>query len=247
MTDTEAWSLYESPRAIAFFNKDTALQAPEAAILEQLRGWLADAAMLDIGVGTGRTTAHFAPLVREYTGVDYAPAMIDAARERFGDAYPLQVADVRALPFDDGAFDFVLFSYNGIDHLETDDRHRALAEIRRVLRPGGRFVFSTHNLSAIPSILALRWSLTHMRRALHLRRINLPVREIMRRDDYMLEERVFYEKLLHTYYIRPSAQLRQLAEAGFRDVEAYRLDGSRIASLEMIDEATDRWLYFVCA
>ena len=114
---------------------------PELSILEELRTELPNFRMLDIGVGAGRTTKHFAGLVKEYVGVDYSITMIKACREKFPQ-YRLEVADARNLSlFDDAYFDFVLFSFNGIDAVEHQDRLAILREIRRVLRKGGYFCF----------------------------------------------------------------------------------------------------------
>ena len=49
--------------------------------------------------------------------------------------------------FEDSSFDFILFSFNGIDYMNHDERIRTLREIRRILKTGGYFCFSTHNLN----------------------------------------------------------------------------------------------------
>ena len=52
--------------------------------------------------------------------------------------------------FDDHSFDVVMFSYNGLDYLApASQRSRALTEIRRVLRPDGTYIMSTHNPRAV--------------------------------------------------------------------------------------------------
>jgi ubiquinone/menaquinone biosynthesis C-methylase UbiE len=138
---------------------------PERTILEELRPKLADARMLDVGVGAGRTTIHFAPLVREYVGVDLSQSMIDECRRRFaGTSWNVSfaVADVRDLrDFDSSSFDFVLFSFNGIDTVGgREDRTAALREIHRVCRPGAVFCFSSSNLHfalSRSSMLASLW------------------------------------------------------------------------------------------
>lgn len=109
----------------------------------------AGARILDLGVGAGRTTPWLHQRGSSYVGIDYAPAMVDAAQKLHPDA-DLRVGDAADLSdFADGAFDVVVFSYNGIDYLADEARHRALDEIRRVLVPGGTYVFSTHNPRAI--------------------------------------------------------------------------------------------------
>ncbi|MFC7137889.1 class I SAM-dependent methyltransferase [Halobaculum litoreum] len=107
--------------------------------------------VLDLGCGAGRTTR---PLVERGFGVvavDLSEAMVERARAA-GTGASLATADAASLPFVDDAFDAVLFSYNGIDELRpASARRRALAEVARVLAPGGRFAFSTRN--------KLRWLL----------------------------------------------------------------------------------------
>src|SRR5262249_12955489 len=127
------------------------LQPPEETILRLLLPGLATARMLDLGVGGGRTTLHFAKWVHEYVGADYSPSMITACQKRFS-GYPahisFQVCDARALGlFESASFDFVLFSFNGLDYVGHDDRLKILQEIRRVGNPGGHFCFSSHNLN----------------------------------------------------------------------------------------------------
>jgi SAM-dependent methyltransferase len=146
-------SAYESPDIVALYARPDGLQKPEQTLLAQLGPSLGSMDMLDIGVGGGRTTRHFAPLARTYLGVDYSAAMIAHCKLEFT-SFRLAVADARRLEFAaDESYDFVLFSYNGIDHLDQGDRTMALSEMRRVLRPGGLMVFSSHNANYLPAII----------------------------------------------------------------------------------------------
>jgi SAM-dependent methyltransferase len=88
--------------------------------------------VLDAGCGTG----DFAALIAapEVVCVDASPAAVEAARDR---GLRAEVADIERLQFDDGAFDLVTCNWV-LYHLPDVDA--GLAEIARVLRPGGRFV-----------------------------------------------------------------------------------------------------------
>jgi len=102
--------------------------------------------VLDIGCGSGPTTIELASRVApggSALGVDIAPSMIDAARERATaagvDNATFAVADAQVEPFDPGAFDAV-FSRFGI--MFFADVTAAFANIRRALAPGGRLAFA---------------------------------------------------------------------------------------------------------
>ena len=79
------------------------------------------------------------------TGFDASPAMVDRARQRLGNDVTLSVADLGGpLPFADGAFDDVVMSL--VLHY-LPDWGAPLAELRRVLRPGGRLILSVNHRS----------------------------------------------------------------------------------------------------
>jgi SAM-dependent methyltransferase len=103
--------------------------------------------LLDAGCGTGRASFLLAPWFEPIEAFDIAPKAIDRARaenERLGMRVRFHVADATALPFETASFDNIVFAYNGIEGIATEQlRERALTELCRVLRPGGRFVFST--------------------------------------------------------------------------------------------------------
>ncbi len=135
------------------------LEPAERAVIEILDSSLSSMKMIDMGVGGGRTTKYFAPLVLNYTGADYAPAMVNACIEKYGDEYFFITCDARDMEeLSDNSFDFVLFSFNGIDSFSHEDRVSSLKEIHRVLRPGGYYCFSSHNLNwnGLPDLFSLK-------------------------------------------------------------------------------------------
>ena len=116
----------------------------ERVLLERITKEYVGGDVLDIGVGGGRTVPLLSPSAARYIGIDFVPELAAAASKRFPDA-DIRVGDARDLDFPDASFDLVVFSINGIDAISHSDRAIALREIRRVLRPHGAFVFSTHN------------------------------------------------------------------------------------------------------
>jgi ubiquinone/menaquinone biosynthesis C-methylase UbiE len=142
-------NLYDSEHVSKDYGKRDYLEPAEVTLITELGpAGLAAMDMLDMGVGGGRTTKYFAPLVRYYIGADYAPAMLKVCKKRYGGDFNFIECDARTMEcFEDNSFDFVLFSFNGIDSFSHKDRITALKEIRRVLRNDGIFYFSSHNLN----------------------------------------------------------------------------------------------------
>lgn len=101
-------------------------------------------AVLDVGCGTGTLAL---ALVADnptaaVTGIDPSPEMVQRARRKAakaGRSVAFEIGVVEDLPFADETFDVVTSSLMW-HHLPTEIRAAALAEVRRVLKPGGRFV-----------------------------------------------------------------------------------------------------------
>lgn len=110
------------------------------------REWVCSRAtgrVLDVAIGTGRNLPFYPPEVT-LTGVELSPAMLAIARDRateLGRDVDLREADAQALPFDDAAFDTVVCT---LSLCAIPDHARAIAEMARVLRPGGKLLLLDH-------------------------------------------------------------------------------------------------------
>lgn len=95
--------------------------------------------ILDLAAGTGASSVGFARRGAEVVAADFSPGMIAEGRRRHGSVRGLsfEQADATDLPFGDGAFDAVTISF-GLRNV--NEPSRALREMLRVTRPGGRLV-----------------------------------------------------------------------------------------------------------
>lgn len=115
----------------------------ERPAMIRLAGGVAGRRVLDAGCGSGPLSAALRARGAIVTGVDASPAMLELARERLGGSADLYVADLsKPLPFADGSFDDVVSSLV-LHYLE--DWSAPLAELRRVLKPGGRLILSVNH------------------------------------------------------------------------------------------------------
>jgi SAM-dependent methyltransferase len=118
------------------------LRESDAGLLGDLSG----AQVLEIGAGAAQCSRWLAGRGVDVIATDVAESMLHAGLaydEASGVRTPLVVADARVLPFPDASFDVAFTAYGAIPFVPDADRvHR---EVARVLRPGGRWVFSvTH-------------------------------------------------------------------------------------------------------
>ena len=107
----------------------------------------ADRDVLEIGCGTGMILKEIAPIAKRAVGLDISPGMLEKARAR-----GLEVVEGTAteLPFEDGSFDSV-YSFKVLSHVE--DIHRAMREVARVLRPGGRGALEFYNTRSLRYVI----------------------------------------------------------------------------------------------
>lgn len=213
--------------------------------------------VLDVGVGGGRTTDYLLGVAKSYRAIDISDPMIEACRNRFP-GIDIDSGDARTLEgHGDGSYDLVLFSFNGIDYVEFEERGAVLASALRVLRPGGAFVYSSHNLrvlggrlpplsrprivpTANPVRLVVRTGralVSHSRRTRNRRRF---ADQQVLGDVYAMVNDEAYEHSLLTVYVDPDHERAALREAGFTDIMAIDFQGRHDP-----DTFADPWIYYV--
>jgi len=139
---------YNAPAVAEYYATLDYLTPCESLLFDQyLRSGMT---ILDLGVGGGRTTSYLSSIAGRYVGVDYAAQMIAACRKKFP-RLEFEVANAADLSnFVSASFDAVVMAFNGMDYVIPNESHFcALREIRRVLKPGGILIFSSHNPRSI--------------------------------------------------------------------------------------------------
>ena len=123
------------------------------------RGWACSQATgdtLEVAIGTGLNLPHYPADVR-LMGIDLSPEMLALAEARgkeLGRRLRLTEGDAQDLPFADGSFDTVVCTYA---LCSVPDDAGAIAEMHRVLKPGGRLILVDHIRSSVMPIFWLQW------------------------------------------------------------------------------------------
>lgn len=239
---------YASADAVSHYPQQSDLHPAERALFERYGADLRGKKLLDIGVGGGRTTAHLSTIAADYVGIDYSPDLVTATASRFP-TLDIREGDARDLgSYRDSSFDTVIFSFNGIDYISHEDRLTAQSEIRRVLREGGVFIFSSHNRQ-YHRFHQLPWqgrpklgrqTIRHSLQALkaHQNRRRLRSYEVIKSEWAIINDDAHKFSML-TYYVAAGESRRQLVLAGFSEVETFNLAGQ-------VSERDDSapWLYY---
>jgi SAM-dependent methyltransferase len=100
-------------------------------------------AMLDFGVGCGRVARHWAGIDVDVHGCDYNPQLVEWCRRNLPHVTARANGLEPPLPYDDEQFDLV-YALSVFTHLTEPQQRAWMAELRRVTRPGGLVLFTTH-------------------------------------------------------------------------------------------------------
>lgn len=237
---------------------DYKLYPAEHIIIGRFQEKWSDFRMLDIGIGTGRTTHSFAPLTKQYTGIDYAENMLNQCQKilPLTNSSDLFHCDARDLSrFYDQSFDFVMFSLNGIDSVDHSDRIKILAEVRKVISQDGHFFFSTHSLLGFGHSRPkpkFKWyspvkSFYHI---YHNQKFNRRIQTLypesslfkIRKNNWEILKTGAHDFKMDIYHINPVYQIQQLDNAGFQVISTYCLHGG----IEDVETTQANTLYYLC-
>ena len=133
---------------------DRMIWIPEWLLFGSGRQWatsLAAGRTLEVAAGTGRNLSHYSRQI-PLTAIDLSEQMLDLARQRavrLQREVEFQVADAQALPYADASFDTVLAT---LALCSIPDDRAAVAEMSRVLRPGGRLLLLEHVRSPLTAV-----------------------------------------------------------------------------------------------
>lgn len=246
-------NVYEDAKVAQDYEQMRGLNLPEQLLFQKYFSLITGKNILDIGCGAGRTTEYLLPIAGDYIGIDYSDVMVSRCKARFPQAH-IEVCDVREMSrFSANQFDFILFSFNGIDYISHEDRIRALHEIDRILAEDGYFMFSTHNREVAGEIAGptYAFSLHPKRLARNLytywiarrnRKLNLHKQSYF--DHYAILNDPAHDYALMTYYISPNSQVAQLRENGFQVIDQASIDGELYGGA--FEDAHSKWLYYLC-
>lgn len=143
MTDYEKFEKLEwdgwQERALGYDDATLRMTGASIGRLLQVTAIQPGQRVLDVCCGTGEVARQMSDLGAEVVGLDFAPDMVAQAQKKIP-AADILLGDAQNLPFGDAEFDAVVTNFG---HYHLADADRAIAEAARVLKPGGRYGFTT--------------------------------------------------------------------------------------------------------
>lgn len=247
-------SAYNDEQIVLKYKAERNLQPAEKTIFELFKPGLGEYNLLDIGIGTGRTTIYFGPPAKSYVGVDYAPNMVEYCKKAFDfKNASFDVCDARDMhQFKDGTFDMVIFSFNGIDCVPFEDRSKILKEINRVLKPGGYFIFSSHNARNLQRKYSFRMPRNPLnyfkekKRLSNIRERNGSMEQYENKNYFHLFDGVENDWTMPVLYIKPETQVEILSQHGFSQFRFFNRTTGKELTQDLFSTYEEPWLYYVC-
>jgi ubiquinone/menaquinone biosynthesis C-methylase UbiE len=232
---TEAtWDAFFSDFYLRAFGDDEG-QTEEALAAARLANCPEGGDLLDVPCGFGRHSVPLAQAGYHVVSVDRSQTLLDEARRRAGgERWPeLVQADYRELPFPGERFDAALNLFSSLGYLGDEADVDVLAEIRRVLRPGGRLVIETmHRDLAVRRWAERGWHLLGHGRLLLEQRTFDAMAGVAQTTQTLVETTGERESRSFSVRLYTATELvAMLARAGFEESKCYGgFDGSPFAA-----------------
>lgn len=251
---TSNQKIYSDKKVVKAYANDAYIQKAEYELLFSRGEDLNSCNMLDIGFGGGRTTNVLVPLVKHYTGVDYSNGMVEYSKKKFQNYTNAEflLADAKDLSvLEDNQYDYVLFSFNGIDCSDHEGRIAIISEIYKKCKEGGRFIFSFHNSNNLGKLYSFQFPknpfkyISEIQRVSRIKELNGPKDKYEGMDYFSLYDGADNFQTLY-YYIKPSLQIQLLENFGFkvrRILEA--ISGNELTRAN-VDSSQHPWIYLEC-
>jgi ubiquinone/menaquinone biosynthesis C-methylase UbiE len=180
--------------------------------------------VIEIGGGTGLNLPCYGPDVRSLTITEPEPAMLRRLERRVHEQRPSATvlrAPAEDLPFEDHSFDVAVST---LVLCGVDDQPRALRELRRVLRPGGRLLFIEHLRSEDPAWARLQDRMNWLNRLVVRCDCNRPTLDSVRQAGFSVTELDHTELPKAPKFVRPAVVASATAPAAPPSGSAARRD-----------------------
>ena len=149
------------------------------------------------------------------------------------------------------SIDFVLFSFNGIDNVDINDRDLILKEMKRVCRPGGHICFSTHNTLSVHNFYKINYNSGLRKLLLNIIRVlkfsihNFGIKNKLA-NDFLYINDPGYNWSLKQFYINPFYQKKILSSLGFKNIKLFNsVNGEETFDDHILSSPQNTWIYFL--
>ncbi|MEW5925572.1 MAG: class I SAM-dependent methyltransferase [Candidatus Zixiibacteriota bacterium] len=139
-------------------SQDHDLASRKRATIEMQAKWIHEnicksspGQLLDLGCGPGLYVEHFTSLGYDCRGIDFSPASIDYAIERYGKKARFIKGDIRSTDFGDG-YEITVMLYGELNVFSPDDCRLILKKVCDALNPGGRLLLEVHTYDGVKNI-----------------------------------------------------------------------------------------------
>ena len=197
---------------------------PWESIFELVKKWVGNGQrVLDVGCGDGRYFEALKDKKANYVGVDNCEALIKKTRKYENRKTKFLVGDILDLPFGDNQFDYVL-CIAVLHHIPSRELQlKALCEMRRVLKPGGKLIMT--NWMLLREIYKL-WRIVKLLHCYIVKRNNC-----LGLKNVLVPWGITGNKINRYYYAFSLAELKRLVKkVGFRIDRAYYMDRKKKTS-----------------